>query len=392
MPTYFLSTNHDPSRSSELERRIKQAIPDLLRISNLSDLESTLQVKTKGQVYVLIDAPTNTEKNIDDLIGIANRHRNSVLFVAISDDISATDYKRLVRSGGTDWVSTAGAPQEILDIINKRHGSPVHKGETDSTEPVVIAFVPSAGGVGNSKLASEVGVWLKINKATKDRRVCLIDLDFQTSHVCAYLDLEPKLRIDVVAKNPERLDAHLFEILKSRHATGLDVVAAPRSKFDFNELTVATLDALFDMAATRYDLILIDLPLVWFPWTFDIITNADGLIVTGTNTIPCLHQIAETIAATRSNRTDAASIAIAINRCERSIFGSISRLQHVNHILGQEKVFFVRNDPSTMVDSINTGAPLFTGYRTSRAARDIGAVASHCAQLKSRSRTNNGFG
>src|SRR5207249_3796469 len=90
-------------------------------------------------------------------------------------------------------------------------------------QPVVIAFVPSAGGVGNATIAIEVGIKLKSTKATRQRRVCLIDLDFQTSHVCQYLDVEPRLRIHEIESNPERLDDHLFDIFKSQHSSGLDV-------------------------------------------------------------------------------------------------------------------------------------------------------------------------
>ena len=57
--------------------------------------------------------------------------------------------------------------------------------------PVVILVIPtrriSAGGVGNSTLAIETGIQLKAAKRTRGRRICLVDLDFQNSHVCDYL-------------------------------------------------------------------------------------------------------------------------------------------------------------------------------------------------------------
>src|SRR5262249_50488892 len=161
--------------------------------------------------------------------------------------------------------------------------------------------------------------------STRTRKVCLVDLDFQTSHACDYLDIEARFRIDEIAGSPERLDAHLFGIFTSHHSSGLDVFAAPRSQFDVSTVDVAALDALFNMIASRYDLVLIDLPVTWLPWTAQLINGSNGVIVTGINTIPCLRQIAERLAAVRQAKHSSGEIAIAVNRCRRGLIGGIER-------------------------------------------------------------------
>src|SRR5262249_14678578 len=149
-------------------------------------------------------------------------------------------------------------------------------GKPPGHRPAAISFVPSAGGVGNTTLAAETGIHLKSDKATRQRHVCLVDLDFQSSNVCDYLDIEPRLQIQEISTDPERLDAQLFDIFISHHGSGLDVIAAPRTKFEFCSLDVLALDTLFSIASTRYDLILIDLPLAWFAWTPKIIEASDA--------------------------------------------------------------------------------------------------------------------
>src|SRR6516225_8909370 len=103
----------------------------------------------------------------------------------------------------------------------------------------------AAGGVGNSTLAVEAAVQLKTTKATRERSVCLIDLDFQNSHVCDYLDIEPRLQIQELAENPGRLDAQLLALFLSQHSSGVDVLASPRSKASPLDFNVAALDMLF---------------------------------------------------------------------------------------------------------------------------------------------------
>jgi pilus assembly protein CpaE len=383
MPVYFLASNDNPERSADIEKRVKGVIPDLTRITDLAALAPKLRGATSDPAYVMFVAPSNEPKYVDNLVRIAANHRQTVFLILISDDISAADYKRLVQTGGADWVSTAGAPQEILDIISKRSAAPQPAKPVEEREPIVITFLPSAGGVGNSKLAVEVGVQLKAEKATKERRICLIDLDFQTSHACSYLDLEAKFRVGEIAADPERLDVQLFDIFKSPHASGLDVIAAPRSKFNYNDLMIEALDALFETASKRYDIILIDLPLAWFSWTPDIVARSDAILVTGVNTIPGLHQVVEALAAIRATRSDIAPVSVVINRCELGGFGRVVRRKHVNQVLEREKVIFVRDAPAVMAESVNTGVPVVTGDSRSKVARDLIALATHCAQVKS---------
>jgi pilus assembly protein CpaE len=381
MQIYFASSAFDERRTRIVERKLHSTIPELVRIDNIEELPRHISANPQGEIYVLLLIPTDDTGYLETLVDIASQYRDRVFFILISDEISATNYKRLVRTGGADWVSASGVPQEILDIISKRKVGTGPK-SAPPDEPIIVPFVPSAGGVGNTTLAVEAGVHLKRNKATKERRVCLVDLDFQTSHVCDYLDIEPRLQIEEISRNPERLDKQLFELFISRHSSGLDIFGAPRSKFAVCDLNVSALDGLFKMISKRYDLVLIDLPVTWFAWTFQIISGSDGVIVTGVNTIPCLRQIAETLSAVRDARHTDSQIAVAVNRCERGVLGRVARRRHAETVLQHEKVFYIGNDP-VAVESINTGTPLAMSSPSRKTSKDIAAIAQHCAALKS---------
>jgi pilus assembly protein CpaE len=246
----------------------------------------------------------------------------------------------------------------------------------------VISFVPSAGGIGNTTLAVETGVHLKTSKATRDRGICLVDLDFQSSNVCDYLDIEPRLQIAEISANPERLDAQLFDIFISRHASGLDVVAAPRTKFEVCDIDVSALDTLFSIAAARYDLILIDLPATWFSWTSKIIAASDAALVTGVNTVPSLRQTVETLAAIREIAHAPGNVAVAINRCQRRLVGGIVRRHHVETTLGREQIFYV-GEEAMALESINTGVPMAMNKSYRAIGKDIAALAGFCAGARS---------
>src|SRR5262249_61163098 len=117
----------------------------------------------------------------------------------------------------------------------------------------------------NATLAMETAVQFKRAKQTRNRRVCLLDLDLQASHICDYLDIEPRFHIEEIVQTPDRLDAQLFDLFVSRHeASGVDVLATPRNRRASVELDMAALDALFRFISEQYDLVIINVPAAWF--------------------------------------------------------------------------------------------------------------------------------
>ena len=381
MPIYLLNANTDVEKTAEIEQKISEIMPDVVKIRNLENIAREIPFGGKELMYVLFLAPSQDTAYVDILVRIADNYRKRIFFIVISDEISGNDYKRLVRSGGADWVSSKAAAQEILDIIvRRRAGSEVTSEEGPS--PVLVSFVPSAGGVGNSTLAIETAIQLKRSKATASRRVCIVDLDFQTSHVCDYLDIEPRLQIQEISSTPERLDSQLFKVFISHHSSGVDVFASPRDKFDTCGLDFAALDALFGMISSHYDLILIDLPVSWFSWTSKIIAASGGIVVTGLNSIPCLRQIAETLTTVRQTSDIFGEIRVVVNKCERGLFGRVARRQHVESVLKHEKIFYVRNDDAAL-ESVNSGVPMALGASRRKISQDFLPITTFCTSLQS---------
>jgi pilus assembly protein CpaE len=394
MAIYILVANSGTTKTSIAEQRIRHAIPEATPVKGIEDFVSEI-ARGSDPAYLLLVGSSDHNSYFAKVADSTSNCRARIFFVLISGELSASDYKAVVRRGDADWVSIDADPQEVVDIIarHRRQNGAARRSDGGGAQPVAVSFVPSAGGVGNTTLALEAAIKLKTNKATRERSICLVDLDFQGSHVCDHLDIDPRLKIQEILDNPERLDSQLFEIFVSRHTSGLHVFAAPRSKLDLCEVNVSALDAFFSLASLRYDIILIDLASSWFPWTSQIIVASDGVIVTGVNSIPGLRQAAETVAAVRTTADSIfqhlsspngrpKQIAVAVNRCRRRFLGGIMNRQHVETVFGNEKVFYVSEEP-TVLESINTGMPVGAIKTTGTFAKEIAAIAEFCSGLKS---------
>ena len=379
MTIYLTQGGDDETKVDEIESKLKSTIPDLKRVSRVEDIEERSANGGERSIVVLVAARPG-HANVDDLIDAVGRYPRNLFFIVIGGDISARDYKRLIQSGNADWVAEVGAPQEILDIVG-RITAPA-RDEAAAYSPVVVSFTPSAGGVGNSTLAIETAVHLVRDKSTRGAKVALVDLDFQSSHVCDYLDIAPKFQFEEIVAAPERLDAQLLSAFISHHSSGLDVLAASRSRFHARDLNVDALSALFDRLAQRYATIVVDLPLSVHSWTFPLLAASKGILVTGLNTIPGLRQIEETVRALREEATITAQLRAVVNRCEFSLTGRVARADHVARILGAERPLFVRN-ARVAVECVNVGAPITLAYPSDKSVKDIAAISAFCAALKS---------
>ena len=389
MPVFLLKPPAASGRQNTLEADLRGAIPNLIDATSLRQILSSQPRNAVGDPAIaVIILPQGDRNEFEQLVDFADRHAREIFLVLIGDEISANDYKRVIRSGGADWVAANADPAEVLDIIARRRQfesgrSAVAPAQTGG-RPLTISFIPSAGGVGNATLVLETAALLKTAKATQQRKLCIVDLDFQTSHICDYIDSEARLQVADLSSAPERLDEHLFESFRTAHSSGIDVFAAPRSKFAWDDLNINALDALFTMIARRYDLVLIDYPPPWFPWTRQIIAASDAAIITGINTIPCLRQVCEALTLVRSSGPTSLQVGIAMNRCEYTMLGSIARRKHVTSVLRNEQVFFIGYRPEA-VESINVGQPMTLGGAARKLRKDLQPLANFCAGLKARS-------
>ncbi|MGA7787140.1 MAG: hypothetical protein WCA56_03120, partial [Xanthobacteraceae bacterium] len=213
MPVFLLNQNHERAPQQPIKVALNKAIPELIEVPSLDALLAAVaKSKLEEPTVSIVLLPSGQDGHFDQLVEFIDQHRAELFFILIGGEISASEYKRLVRSGAADWTPAQTDLSEVLDIIARRpygHDPRLDPQRGSGQQAIRISFIPSSGGIGNTTLATEVAAYLKNDKTTRLRSVCIVDLDFQTSHLCDYLDSEPRLQIAELSSAPERLDEHL---------------------------------------------------------------------------------------------------------------------------------------------------------------------------------------
>jgi pilus assembly protein CpaE len=175
-----------------------------------------------------------------------------------------------------DWLPKGCSTHELLQACEQAlrpASSPaVHRA-------TCTAFFPAIGGAGATTLAlSAIGAVCGKGGA-QATACCFVDLNLQAGAAADYVDVAPALDLAEIATAPERLDGHLLEVMLARHRSGFALLAAPPSLSPADSVAPEVVGRLLDLAASKFDRIVIDMPSLWLPWCEAVVRGADRVFI-----------------------------------------------------------------------------------------------------------------
>jgi pilus assembly protein CpaE len=344
MAAYIVITDPQDDRTKKVASLLAHNRVRTTPVERLDDILKVLPANERSLVIVpdFVGDATN-------IVDFSQAARGRAFVIYISDTVSADTYKQFSKSGAGEWIRWSSLAEEIPDVLRQHASGPAR------ANGAIIAFLPSAGGVGNSTLALETAIHLA-SRGKGKRSTCVLDLNFQSSGFPTNLDIEPRFDIAEILADPSRLDQHLVDVLTSKHSSGVDVFASPPQRFDYGKLDSTILFAILDEISRRYDVVHLDLPTVWFPWMENLLLGSDRILVTGTYNIPSVKRLATKMQYLESLNVAGDHIAAIINHAESGLFGGgVVRRSDVISALSGVKVLFIRRDDKAALEATNAG-------------------------------------
>src|SRR5262245_27093756 len=251
-------------------------------------------------------------------------------------------------------------PVEPIDLVRAcARASKGSGGGAEPTEAKIYTFLPAVGGAGVTTLAVQTAMILLNSGGPRAKpSTCLVDLDFQHGAVTDYLDLEPRLNLAEIEPRPDRLDRQLREGMRSYHASGLAVVAAPNRPVVMRSFDPDVVTRLLDLVSTNFEYVVFDMPRTWFSWTDSVLLGSNKLFIVSETTVPGLRHAKQLVAAIKERLGEGPNPRVIVNRFTQKVIDCGLRRGDLAQTLGDAFLSAIPNDYALVREAIDRGVPL----------------------------------
>ncbi|MER8485487.1 response regulator [Mesorhizobium sp. M1322] len=319
---------------------------------NVTELRGEIQEADCSAVIVDMDAAKLNE--IEALQRITRRLERRAAIIVVTQEFNASAARILVQLQVADFLVK---PLTTADLVRSCVRALEGPGREENTESQIYTFMPAAGGVGTTTLTLQTAFQLH-HSVTRGSSTCVVDLNFQQGSCAEYLDLEPRFDINEIENQPERLDRQLLDVMLSKHASGLCVLAAPARPAEMRTFNADVVVRMLDLVSAYFDNVVIDMPRTWFPWTETVLLGSNKLYIVAEMTVPCLRHTQRLIQAVYETVGKEVKPNVIVNRFEQRLFESGIKRADVQAFFGEHFVGGISNNYKLVREAVDRGVPL----------------------------------
>jgi pilus assembly protein CpaE len=319
---------------------------------NVTELRGEIQEADCGAAVIDMDASRLDQ--IESLQRVIRRLEGRLPVVVITQEFNAAAVRMLVQLQVADFLVK---PVTTADLVRSCIRALQGPGREENTESQIYTFMPAAGGVGTTTLALQTAFQLH-HSVTRGASTCIVDLNFQQGACAEYLDLEPRFDIAEIENNPERLDRQLLDVMLSKHASGLCVLAAPTHPAEMRSFNTDVVVRMLDLVSAYFDNVVIDMPRTWFPWTETVLLGSNKLYIVAEMTVPCLRHTQRLIQAVYDAVGKEVKPSVILNRFEQRRSENGIKQADVEEVLGEHFAGGIANNYRLVREAVDRGVPL----------------------------------
>lgn len=354
-----------------------------VRLSIIDPLaDAQVDLPRNAQVIVVETRP-DSAVSLRLLARLRADHPDARIIAAVRDAALPT-VRSLLRAGAHDVIPLPLDPDELATTLLQIRQD-LAQGATTASRGRVVTVVKSVGGVGATSLLTQAAAIVAERDGVTGRETCLFDLDLQFGNAATYLGLAPALTIRDLLEAGSRVDAALLRSTGTRHASGLDVFAAPPEMMPLEAVNGDEICDLIDLAASEYDTVFVDLPGNWTNWSLSVIARSDLVVLVTELTIASLRQARRVLDLIEQQDLGDVRVQIVMNRFEKKMFGALS-MRDAASALRREINCAIANDFKLVSAALDQGVLLSELKAKNHVTRDIGTmIAGIDAALANRS-------
>jgi len=320
-----------------------------------SSLDSWIfnEIKTMEADVIIVDVTPDKEQGILTVEKILEISKHSHIFVA-GNGTDADVILRSMRAGAKEFLSAPLEKQALFAAIERV--SKIHPVATKEKKRFgrLYSFFSAKGGTGSTVVSTNFAVSLV--EQTKKPTI-LVDLDMQLGEVSLFLGIKPAFNIVDVADNIHRMDEALLKGFIKKHASGLDVLAAPDSLDKVESVGPSQIVQILQFLKSCYEYVVVDTSNTFDDHTVSALDQSSTIFLISNTDLPSLRNAQRCLSIFERMGYKKEKIKLLINRYQKSLE---IRSKDIEDTLSFPVSWFFPNDWSTIMNAVNSGVPLST--------------------------------
>lgn len=255
---------------------------------------------------------------------------------------------------------------EIPAIIDEPQSA-----SSSSDTSVIFGLVSACGGSGVTSVAIQMAYHAA---QTQAKKVALLSLDFENSSLSHYLDLPPKVTTEHFSQSSDVMDQQNCVSWMSPSQYGFDALILPGSIDGNSRVNHNSVVHFLDLVATTYDIIILDIPKIWVPWTHAALGAANKTAFVTELNVPALRMTRERYSAFIKMITELSKPEIILNKYEKKTFNEGLSYADAQKIFPNIQMHTLSDNSRKIKDAANRGDPMGVTHKKLKTALQINSV------------------
>lgn len=309
-----------------------------------------LAVKVSPDILLIDDRPEG-DRFFARLRILRNNFPQAAIFV-VSGEKNPEHIVQVMKDGAKEYLVLPVQEKILARAVEEVRHTLAEAGKTNLAG--VYSFISSKGGLGATVLAVNVAVALAEGRKAGD--VALCDTSFQSGDSSVLLDILPQTSILDLCKNFHRLDIALLQGVMVKHASGIELLAAPTHLEEMEEISQEKYEKILDLLRKRYSQIVIDCTSMHVDTiTVHSFNISEKIFVTIDLSIPAIRNAVRLAAVMRQFGVPDENIYFVVNRFSKPNLLAVGEAEKT---LGKRIYWLFPNEFEEIISSINEGEPM----------------------------------
>ncbi len=253
---------------------------------------------------------------------------------------------------------------------------PVHEdAEMDPNIGQILTAFSLKGGVGTTTLAVNLAVLLR---RLTVQPVLLMDLATEQGAVSVHMNLTPRVTLADLPSDPSSVELYMLQSMMTRHASGVDILAAPPSPQSAELVSPASVSAALPVLKAHYRWIIIDTSAAFSEMNLGVLDQSDLLLLTFAPDVSSLKVMQSTLDVLSALQTPAEKRVLVLNQVYPKPHLQPSDIENT---LSERIGLTLPYAEEALLDTIDKGIPLAVDAATHPTVVAIEAFASKLAQI-----------